>query len=57
MESFYRTLKVELVYWEDYDSRDEARRSIAEFIEAFYNRRRRHSTIEYMSPVEYEMAV
>ncbi len=57
MESFYRTLKVELVYWEDYDSRDEARRSIAEFIEAFYNRRRRHSTIDYMSPVEYEMAV
>lgn len=56
MESFYRTLKVELVYWEDYDSRDQAQRSIAEFIEAFYNRRRRHSTIDYRSPVDYEMA-
>ncbi len=39
MESFYRTLKVELVYWRDYATRHEARQSIAEFIEAFYNRR------------------
>ena len=57
MESFYRTLKVELVYWRDYATRHEARQSIAEFIEAFYNRRRRHSTLGYVSPVEYELAV
>jgi putative transposase len=54
MESFYRTLKVELVYWEDYGSRDEAVASLAEFIEVFYNRRRRHSTLGYVSPVEFE---
>jgi putative transposase len=57
MESFYRTLKVELVYWRDYATRHEARQSIAEFIEAFYNRRRRHSTLGYVSPVEYELAL
>lgn len=56
MESFYRTLKVELVYWEDCQTRDEAQRSIVEFIETFYNRRRRHSTLGYVSPVEYELA-
>lgn len=57
MESFYRTLKVELVYWRDYATRHEAEQSIAKFIEAFYNRRRRHSTLGYVSPVEYELAL
>lgn len=56
MESFYRTLKVELVYWRDYQTRHEAQRSIVEFIETFYNRRRRHSTLGYVSPVDYELA-
>ena len=57
MESFFRTLKVELVYWEDYVTRAEAQRSIGEFIEQFYNRKRRHSTLDYVSPVDYELAV
>lgn len=56
MESFYRTLKVELVYWEDYQTRDEARASLVEYIGRFYNRRRRHSTLDYVSPVEFEQA-
>ena len=56
MESFFRTLKVEHVYWHDYATRDEAHRSITQFIELFYNRRRRHSTLNYVSPVEYEVA-
>lgn len=56
MESFYRTLKVELVYWEDYQSRAEATASLREYIETFYNRRRLHSTLGYVSPVEYELA-
>ena len=56
MESFYRTLKVELVYWEDYQTRQEAKASLVEFIEGFYNRRRRHSTLDYQSPVQFELA-
>jgi transposase InsO family protein len=56
MESFYRTLKVELVYWEDYQSRADAKASVSEYIEVFYNRRRLHSTLGYVSPVEYELA-
>ena len=56
MESFYRTLKVECTHRQDYANRGEARRNIAEFIEVFYNRRRRHSTIGYVSPAQYEAA-
>jgi len=53
-ESFFGTLKSEHVDDQDYWSRDEARRSIFEYIELFYNVRRRHSTIGYISPVEFE---
>jgi putative transposase len=56
MESFYRTLKVEHVYWEDFQTRVEAKASLIEYIESFYNRQRRHSTIGYVSPVDYELA-
>jgi len=55
-ESFYRTLKTELVQHERYRTRDEARASVFEYIEAFYNRRRMHSTLGYRSPVEFELA-
>lgn len=54
-ESFFGTLKTEHVDYQDYRSRDEARRSIFEYIELFYNVRRRHSTIGYVSPVEFEL--
>jgi len=54
-ESFFGSLKNELVYHEDYRTRAEARQSIFEYIEVFYNRQRRHSFLNYMTPVEYEM--
>ena len=53
-ESFFGTLKTELVNDEDYRTKDEARRSLFEYIEMFYNRRRRHSYLGYLSPAEYE---
>ena len=54
-ESFFSTLKAELVYRTDYVSRSQAFASIFEYIEAFYNGRRRHSTLGYVSPVEHEI--
>jgi putative transposase len=54
MESFFASLKKELVHHEDYATRDEARASIFEYIEAFYNRVRRHSSLGYVAPAEYE---
>lgn len=53
-ESFFHTLKTELVYLESYETRAEARQSIFEYIEVFYNRVRRHSALGYKSPLEYE---
>ena len=53
-ESFFHTLKTELVGFEDYRTRDQARSSLFEYIELFYNRIRRHSTLNYRSPVEFE---
>lgn len=54
MESFFGTLKQELVYREAYQSREEARQSLFEYIEVFYNRQRLHSTLGYLTPVQYE---
>lgn len=53
-ESFFSTLKRELIYRENYKTREEAKRSIFEFIEVFYNRQRRHSTLGYLSPMQFE---
>ena len=53
-ESFFHTLKTELVYFEDYQTREESRSSIFEYIEVFYNRERRHSALNYLSPVNFE---
>jgi transposase InsO family protein len=55
-ESFFSTIKAELVHRTDYVSRSQARASIFEYIEAFYNGRRRHSALGYLSPVEHEIA-
>jgi len=55
-ESFFGTLKTELVDDEDYRTRKQARQSLFEYIEVFYNRQRRHSYLGYVSPVEYERA-
>lgn len=54
MESFWGTLKTELVYHENYRTREQARRSIFEYIEVFYNRQRRHSSLGYVSPEAFE---
>ena len=57
MESFYRTLKVELIYQSKYETRKQAQRDIFEYIEIFYNRERLHSSIDYFSPDEYEKTI
>jgi len=54
MESFFHSLKTEWVGFEDYRSRSEARASLFSYIELFYNRKRRHSAIGYLSPVAFE---
>lgn len=53
-ESFFHTLKTELIYWEIYQTREEAKKSIFEYIEINYNRQRLHSSLGYLSPVEFE---
>jgi putative transposase len=53
-ESFFHTLKTEWIYFERYDNREQARRSIFEYVEVFYNNQRRHSTVGYLSPAEFE---
>lgn len=53
-ESFFSTLKMEEVYLRKYRTKEEARLCIFEYIEVFYNRQRRHSSLDYVSPVNYE---
>ncbi len=55
MESFFHSLKVELVYREAYVTREQARQSIFEYIEIYYNRQRRHSAIDNQIPMQYEL--
>jgi transposase InsO family protein len=54
MESFFHSLKTDLVMHCDYQTRDEARASLFEYMEVFYNRQRRHSTINYVAPLAFE---
>jgi putative transposase len=54
-EAFFKTLKNELVDRRSWPTKAEARHAVFDFIETFYNRRRRHSTLGYLSPAEYEM--
>jgi transposase InsO family protein len=54
MESFFGTFKTELTFHCDYATRNEARVDIFEYIEVFYNRKRRHSALGYKSPAKYE---
>ncbi len=56
-ERFMRTLKYEEVYLSDYDTLAEARRSIKYFLESVYNRKRLHSAIGYLPPVEFEQSL
>jgi len=54
MESFFHTMKTEWVFFEKYQSRSQAKNSIFDYVETFYNRERRHSTLNYLSPWNYE---
>ena len=54
MESFFSSLKTERTARKTYRTRDDARADVFDYIERFYNARRRHSTIGYLSPVEFE---
>jgi putative transposase len=54
VESFFATLERELIARRTWHTRDDARRAIFHYIETWYNRRRRHSTLDYLSPAEYE---
>jgi putative transposase len=56
MESFFASLKKELVHDADFATRAEARAALVEYIEVFYNNQRRHSSLGYVSPAEYEQA-
>ncbi|WP_207635415.1 IS3 family transposase [Thermaerobacter subterraneus] len=53
-ESFYATLQTELLDRQTWTTRDQLRMAIFEYVEGFYNRRRRHSALGYLSPYEYE---
>lgn len=57
VESFFATLKTELAADSTWQTRDEAKRAIVEYIEVWYNRKRRHQTLGYMTPVQYENEV
>lgn len=54
MESFFATLKTELIYDERFATREDAKAKIFEYIEVFYNRERRHSSLGFKSPVDFE---
>ena len=54
MESFFSSLKTERCARKVYRTRDDARADVFDYIERFYNPRRRHSTLGYLSPVEFE---
>jgi len=56
MESFFASLKKELVHDADFATRAEARAEIVEYIEIFYNNQRRHSSLGYVAPAEYEQS-
>lgn len=53
-ESFFHTLKTELVYFQTYKNLEEAKMNIFHYVYGFYNQRRRHSTLGYLSPVQFE---
>ena len=53
-ESFFHTLKTELVHQQEFEDQEEAERAIFEYIEVFYNQNRIHSANNYLSPIEYE---
>ena len=55
VESFFGTLKTELIHEHEFATRAAAKSAIAEYIEGFYNPRRRHSSLDYLSPLMFEL--
>ena len=53
-ESFFKTMKTEMVYHENFQTRTHAKLGIFEYIAVWYNRKRRHSTLGYLTPKEFE---
>ena len=53
-ESFFHSLKTECLYWQRFETREQARDAIFDYIEVFYNRQRCHSTLGYQAPLVYE---
>lgn len=56
MESFFSSLKIERVHRKHYQTREQAKADVFDYVERFYNPHRRHSTIGYVSPAEFEKA-
>jgi putative transposase len=56
-ESFFHTLKTELIYWEDFKTHEQAQTVVFEYIEVFYNRQRCHSANGYLAPLAYEQTL
>ena len=56
-ESFFRTLKTELIYLEDFETHEQAQTGVFEYIAVFYNRQRCHSANGYLAPLAYEQAL
>jgi transposase InsO family protein len=56
-ESWFSTLKTELIYRQSWATRAKVRRAVFEFVEVFYNRQRLHSSLKYMTPAEYEQTM
>ena len=54
LESFHATIKKDLIHRRSWPTKAEARVAVFEYIEVFYNRRRRHSTLGYLSPAQFE---
>lgn len=53
-ETFFHSLKTEMIFWQRFDTRDEARGKIFDYIECWYNRQRLHSSLDYRTPAEFE---
>lgn len=57
VETFFKTLKTELIYREKFESEKDLRAAVFEYIETWYNRKRMHSSLGYLSPMEYELRI
>jgi putative transposase len=56
-ESFFHTSKTEMIYLEDFDTHEQAKTAVCEYIEVFYNRQRCHLAHGYLAPLAYEQAL